>query len=201
MARIGALVVCALAWAALVCASAEPAVSDIFFYNRITGASTYDRPDTLPVLDEATGRHYWVIGGEATWDPPDADHAWVPHRDPDGHRYFENVLTSETTWTPPEPGAWETRSVSKKFYHNTVSKESTWERPPVLGHESKEHNATFYTDPVTGDPTWEKPPAARWNAHASENGQTFYHHPDTDEKTWEVPAESAHAWEVLHSEV
>ena len=134
--------------------------SDVFFYNSVSGASTYVRPDTLPVLDEATGRHYWVIGGEATWEPPDADHAWVPHREPGGHRYFENVLTGETTWTPPEAGAWEARSVSKKYYHNTVTNETTWDRPAVLGHESAEHNATFYDG--TDGPTWDTPPAARW---------------------------------------
>lgn len=174
------------------------AASDVFYYNTATGESVWSRPESMPILDESSGHSYWVIGGEATWDPPE-EYAWLRHRDDHGNVYYENTVNKEVEWTPPAPAAWTARSADKFFYHNKVTKETTWEKPAVLGHEDTERGATYYVD-EGGHATWDKPEDAAWSKHDHE-GADFFHNDKTLESSWELPAASVHAWEKIHTEM
>lgn len=173
----------------------------VFFYNTKTGESTWNRPASMPILDEASGHHYWVVNGEATWVPPE-EIAWISHRAPDGRRYYENIVTKETAWEAPEAASWTARSSTKFFWANSKTGETTWEKPPVLGHHSEEHNATYY---ASGDSeaTWDPPVEAAWTAHEAPEapGSVYYHNPKTQETTWELPPESTFAWSKHHVEM
>lgn len=172
--------------------------ADVFYYNTVTGASVWERPASMPILDESSGRHYWVVDGEATWDPPQ-EIAWVPRKDDEGHKYYENIVTHEVTWEPPEDVAWTTRSADTFYYVNTHTKEATWDRPPVLGFEDEDRKATYYVG-ENGATTWEKPVDAAWTKHEHE-GRHFYHNEKTQETSWDIPPRSAFAWHRTHVEM
>lgn len=64
---------------ALVAACANASDDQVFYYNTVTGESVWTRPEAMPILDEASGQHYWVVDGKSTWDPPE-ELAWIRHK-------------------------------------------------------------------------------------------------------------------------
>ena len=60
-----------------------------FWFNNITHVSQWERPLEVPHIDKKTGRPYYAIFGQVSWDAPN-DLAWrtVPYNDT--LVYFEN---------------------------------------------------------------------------------------------------------------
>ena len=60
---------------ALLLLAAGAAASRVFYYNHVTGQSTWERPAAMPLVD-ADDAPYWVVDGEVTRSPP-LEYAWT----------------------------------------------------------------------------------------------------------------------------
>ena len=156
------------------------------------------RPQEMPYSDDA-GAPYWVVGGESTRTPP-TEWAWVAG-EKDGHAFWHNTVTRESTWQRPAAAAWSARDAQRHYYVNAVTGATQRERPAVLGHEDAERNATYYVDPATNETTWEPPEEAAWAEALDHDTQSvYYHNKQTGEVAWEPPAHSNVAWQRWHDE-
>lgn len=183
----------------LLCLVTAVVASDVFYYNTVSGATQWERPAEMPLRDQ-DGRAYWEVDGEARWVPP-TGWAWEEAHDPDGHVYYHNTVTGETSWHKPEAAAWTARSAKRYFFHNTVTGETSRHPPAVLGHHDDVHNATYYND-GEGGATWDPPEASAWaRAKDVHTGRDYFHNKRTGEATWEAPKNSNAAWRKWHEEV
>ena len=197
-----------------------------FWFNNVTGASSWERPDAVPLTATDGEAKYWIVNGATTWEPP-ADFAWraVPSTDPShegrvrtprpppypplAHTlpqpYFENWVTKETSWERPAALAWSRRSQNKTYWWNIVTGETTRTAPiHAVGIETPEGH-TYYLDPKTGEATWEAPEAAAWKEGQSEDpahaGRAYWYNTVTKASVWERPADSNVAWQKTHDEI
>lgn len=185
---------------AALASAAEPAKDVPFFFNNVTGESTWTRPPAMPLFD-ASGRPYWVVGGVASWEPANPADNWAPHTSPDGDTYFVNGA-GETSWERPAVLGWSVRSNSSFFWYNSVTHATQHERPAVMGHHSEAHNATYYETAGGKDVTWDPPEDAAWRrVKDPDSGVEFFHNDVSKESTWDLPAVSSLAWAVWHTEV
>ena len=176
-----------------------------FWFNNITGASQWERPDALGVESTVDGesRRYWVVDGAPTWTAP-AEYAWrqLASPDGDGRVYFENTATGAVTWERPAALGWSRRSVSRTFWYDSVTGKSQRDIPThAVGH-AHESGQRYFID-ADGQPTWERPAQAAWTETPSEKheGRTYFHNNVTDEVVWERPADSNVAWQLHHEEL
>jgi hypothetical protein len=184
-----------VAAASVVVASAAQSPSNFFWHNLNTAVSQETRPECLQWRDAKTGRGYWIVGGEAIWDPP-AQFAWraVNTTDTPARTFYENTKTNTTQWTRPDELAWLYLDRERPYYFNIVTNETTHLVPPEVGYDDEARNATYYV--VDGVVTWEPPLAARWfKSHDEKRKRDYYYNADTKESVWTLPAASSLSWQ------
>ena len=183
-----------------------------FWFNNVTGESTWKYPEALGIKASNTDRVYYIVDGSPTWEPPEA-YAWraVPDTSAEGAAegrvYFENTVSHEVTWTRPAALGWSRRSVSKTFWYNAVTGETRRDAPTdVVGFEHPSGSRYFVAAAAGGDgsaaeATWERPAAAWTEVQSEEHGQPYFHTNVTGEVVWERPAHSNVAWQLYHEEL
>jgi hypothetical protein len=79
-----------------------------YFWNEVTGESTWKDPDHVPFVVEETGARYYVdANGVSTWTRPPDPSGWREFTDDNlGLPYFHNDVTGETTWERPAALGW-----------------------------------------------------------------------------------------------
>ena len=98
--------------------------------------------------------------GAAAGDPKALPEGWEEHEDDDGHVFYHNELTSETTWSRPRP--------TKRG----EMREVTCTRPTVRA-----------TGPGAPAPAL----LYGWEEHTDDDGQRYYYHPRERRTTWTLP--------------
>jgi hypothetical protein len=97
----------------------------------VTKEVTWERPAALGWSRRSQNKTFWwnIVSGETQRATPEA----LGFQTPEGHTYFVDPKTGESTWDKPVAGAWEEgKSAEHKdrpFWFNSVTKESVWERP------------------------------------------------------------------------
>ena len=87
--------------------------SDLFWFNRVTGASSFEAPEEVswrkvsqPKIKKGV---YWFNErtGATSWDQP-VDASWRKAVSPthDNEEYYWNQVTGETTWMLPASMGW-----------------------------------------------------------------------------------------------
>jgi len=154
--------------------------------------------DAGPSTQYTAGDLYWwneVTGETALTDPLVEQKG---HTTEDGHTYWIDPATKNSTWEKPEPWAWEEADSEehegRNYYHNTVSKAVTWEKPVVLGWQTSE--VGFWYNSVTG--VNQIDPPEELGHHDPENNRTYWVDPVTKEAVWEAP--ESYAWTEHDSE-
>jgi hypothetical protein len=172
-----------------------------FYFNNISHVSQWARPMEIPHRDKKTGRQYWSVFGQVTWDAP-SDLAWrtVPYNS--SLSYFENYKTKERTWDRPLVLGWSKRSVANSYWVNTVSNSATRTVPYVVGFTDSQANR-YFVNPKTKQPQWEKPVEAAWVEKDSDAypDRTFFFNEVSKQSTWQMPEDSNLAWVEIHDEL
>ncbi|WKX99060.1 hypothetical protein Q1695_014157 [Nippostrongylus brasiliensis] len=72
----------------------ETAEGRVYYYNKITKESSWNKPDELKTPQERQAR--------TTPTSTSANGIWKEYKTPEGRAYYYNSVTKETTWTKPE---------------------------------------------------------------------------------------------------
>lgn len=173
----------------------EGNVSPFFWYNEVTGESSWDGANIVEETDPQSGIKYYFdkVRKEASWEQPD-EYAWGVSYDDDGREFYYNNKLKLSQYDKPAVLGWVKKDRERYFWYNTHSEESTWELPRDAGIPSEEHKGRYYHI-VDGVSTWEKPHA--WEAATDpETNQEYYFNTETDTVVWEKPYELS--WQKIH---
>ncbi|VDM70003.1 unnamed protein product [Strongylus vulgaris] len=75
----------------------ETAEGRVYYYNKITKESSWNKPDELKTPQERQERTTPTASSSSS-----SNVIWKEYKTPEGRAYYYNTVTKETTWTRPE---------------------------------------------------------------------------------------------------
>ncbi|KIH63827.1 FF domain protein [Ancylostoma duodenale] len=75
----------------------ETAEGRVYYYNKITKESSWNKPDELKTPQERQERSTPTTSSSSS-----SNVIWKEYKTPEGRAYYYNTVTKETTWTKPE---------------------------------------------------------------------------------------------------
>ncbi|KAJ1373932.1 hypothetical protein KIN20_036494 [Parelaphostrongylus tenuis] len=101
----------------------ETAEGRVYYYNKITKESSWNKPDELKAPQERQER--------STPATSNANVIWKEYKTPEGRAYYYNSVTKETTWTKPEALNTPTTTAAAAEATTTTAAATTTNTTPV----------------------------------------------------------------------
>ncbi|EYC32253.1 hypothetical protein Y032_0003g1479 [Ancylostoma ceylanicum] len=116
----------------------ETAEGRVYYYNKITKESSWNKPDELKTPQERQERSTPTTSSSSS-----SNVIWKEYKTPEGRAYYYNTVTKETTWTKPESmTAAAATTEAAKTTTEEVKKEKT-EEPKEESEMEKAMKATL----------------------------------------------------------
>eukprot|EP00190_Bangiopsis_sp_CCMP1999_P003897 CAMPEP_0198736292 /NCGR_PEP_ID=MMETSP1475-20131203/64729_1 /TAXON_ID= ORGANISM="Unidentified sp., Strain CCMP1999" /NCGR_SAMPLE_ID=MMETSP1475 /ASSEMBLY_ACC=CAM_ASM_001111 /LENGTH=806 /DNA_ID=CAMNT_0044500073 /DNA_START=65 /DNA_END=2485 /DNA_ORIENTATION=- len=149
----------------------------VYYYNSVTGETTYNKPSALG--GPAEGRqeqpptqatNTYPPSGSAASNEDDITDGWIEYKTPEGKSYYHNSATNETQWTKP------TKSTAQKM------------APSSEDNASKAQMTNDRRTPSgTSEAVTSEEPAEGWKEYETKDGRKYYHNVRTGVTQWTKP--------------